>query len=96
MKSEIVQNLAEMGDFDEAFVVDVIKMLELPSDMERDVDGPGTNGEGGGDVALEGVADHQQFRGVYLLVLAESEEFALGLVGGNLHVIEVLQQAGTF
>ena len=80
-----------MGDLDEAFMVDIIKMFQLPGDMEGDMDSPGTDGEGGSDVALEGVANHQEFRGVYLLVLAESQKLTLRLVAGDLHVIEVLQ-----
>ena len=42
-----------MGDFDEAFVVDIIKMFQLPSDVERDMDGPGADGESRGNVALQ-------------------------------------------
>ena len=84
-----------MGDFDEPFVVDVVEVLQLPGDVEGDMDGPGSDGEGRGDVALQRVADHQQFRGMYLLVLAEGQELTLRLVGGDLHIIEILQQART-
>ena len=50
-----------MLDFYQLFVVDVVEMFQLPSDVEGDMDGPGTDGEGRGDVALEGVANHQEF-----------------------------------
>ena len=76
-------------------MVDVVEVFQLPGDMKGDVYGPGTDGEGRGNIALEGVADHQQFRGVYLLVLTEGEKFALGLVGSDLNVVEVLQQTAT-
>ena len=56
-----MKNLVEMGDFDEPFVLNVFKMLQLPGDVEGDMDGRGTNGKGRGDIAFQGVAHHQQF-----------------------------------
>ena len=49
-----------MGYFDEAWVLNVIKMFQLPRDVEGDVDGRGPDVKGWGDVALQGVAHHQQ------------------------------------
>ena len=49
-----------MGDFRKSFVFYILEMLQLPCDVEGDMDSLGTNGEGWGDVALQGVADHQQ------------------------------------
>ena len=85
-----------MLNFNQSFVVDVIKMFQLPRDVEGDMNGPGPNSEGGSDVALQRVADHQQFLGMYLLVFAEGEELTLRLVGGDFHIVEVFQQARTF
>ena len=81
-----------MGDFNEAIVINVIKMFQLPSDVEGDMDGPGADGEGWGDIALQGVANHQELRGVYLLVFAQRQEFTLRLVRGDLHIVEIVQQ----
>ena len=85
-----------MLNFYQSLVVDVLKVLQLPGDVEGDVDGPGADGECGGDVALQGVADHQEFRGMDLLMFAEVEELTLRLVGGDLHVVEVFQQTRPF
>lgn len=49
-----------MGYFDEAWVLNVIKMFQLPSDMERDMNGRSPDVKGWGDVALQRVAYHQQ------------------------------------
>ena len=80
-----------MGDFCQSLVVDVFGVFQLPCNVEGDMYGPGADGEGGGDVALQRVANHEQFGWVDGLVLAESEELPLGLVGSNLHVVEILQ-----
>ena len=52
-----------MGDFDKARVLDIFEVLQLPHHVEGDMDGPGTDGEGRGDVALQRVTHHQQFVG---------------------------------
>ena len=57
------------------------------------MDGPCSDGKCRGAVTFQGVADHQQFRGVNTLMFAQGQELTLGLVGGNLYVIEIFQQA---
>ena len=49
-----------MGDLDESLVLDFLKVLQLPGDVEGDMDGRGTDGERRGDVAPQGVAHHEQ------------------------------------
>jgi hypothetical protein len=44
MTPEDVKEFTKMGDLDQSFVVDVIEVLQLPGDMEGDMDGPGTYG----------------------------------------------------
>ena len=43
-----------------ALMLEMVVMLQLPGDVEGDVDAPGTDGEGWGDVALQRVANHQE------------------------------------
>lgn len=50
---QIVCQLAEVRDFDESLVVEVLEVLQLPCDVERDVDGPGSDGDGRGTVAFQ-------------------------------------------
>lgn len=38
------EELTKMGDLDQSFVVDVVEVLQLPGDMEGDMDSPRTNG----------------------------------------------------
>ena len=82
-----------MGDFDEPLMLDILGVLQLPRDVEGDVDGRGTDGEGGGDVALQGVAHHEQLRWEDVEMLAELLELDFGLVRRNLHVGEILRQS---
>ena len=82
-----------MFNFLESFVLDVVEVLQLPCDVEGDVDGPGADGEGWGDVAFQGVAYHQQFIGQDTQVLAQLLEFHLSLVGGDLYMTEVFAQS---
>ena len=82
-----------MFNFLESFVLDVVEVLQLPRDMEGDVDGPGADGEGRGDVAFQGVTYHQQLVGQDAQVLAQLLELHLGLVGGDLHMTEVFAQS---
>ena len=92
-KSDILKYLAEVSDLDQTLMVDIVEVFQLPGDVEGDMDGPGTDGKRWGDVALQRVADHQQVGGVDALVLTEGQELALGLVGGNLHIVEIVQQS---
>ena len=55
----ILQYLAEMFYLHHLFVIEVIYMLQLPCDVEGDIDGRGTYGKGRGDVAFEGITNHQ-------------------------------------
>ena len=57
------------------------------------MNGPGTYGECGCDIALQRVAYHKQLRRVYLLMLAECEKLLLSFVGRNLHIVEIVQQS---
>ena len=76
-----------MGDFDKLLVLDVLGMaLELPSDVEGDVDGRGSDGEGWSNVALQGVAHHQQLVGQDVKMLTELLKLQLGFVTSNLDV----------
>ena len=75
-----------MGDFDKARVLDVFEMLQLPSDVERYMDGRSPDVEGWGNVALQGVAHHQQILREDVQVLTELLEFHLGLIRRNLHM----------
>ena len=61
-------------------MLDILEMLQLPRDVEGDMYGTGSNGEGGGYVALKGVANHQHFTGQDVETLAELLELKLGLV----------------
>ena len=70
-------------------MIEFFEMLQLPRDVEGDVDGPGTDGQGGCYIALQRVTHHQQFRRVYLLVVAECQELLLALVAGDFHIVEI-------
>ena len=60
--------------------------------MKRDMDGPGADGQRWGDVTLQGIAHHKQFRGMYALMLTECQKLFLALVAGYLHIVEILEQ----
>ena len=70
-----------MFNFLESFVLDVVEVLQLPRDMEGDVDGPGADGEGRGDVAFQGVTYHQQLVGQDAQVLAQLLDCPVHCVG---------------
>ena len=57
---QIIEQFAELLNFFEPFMIEFFEMLQLPRDVEGDVDGPGSDGKGWGDVAFQGVAYHQQ------------------------------------
>ena len=42
-----------MLNFYHPLMVEVLEMLQLPGDVKGDMDGPGTDGKGWGDVALQ-------------------------------------------
>ena len=75
-----------------ALMLEMLVMLQLPGDVEGDVDSPGSDGEGRGDVALQRVAHHQQLVGLDIQLAAQVEELFLALVAGDLHVVEVWGQ----
>ena len=79
-----------MGNFYQSFVLDIVKMLELPSNVEGDMYGPRTDVKCWGNVALERVAHHQQLVGHNVEMLAEILEFSFGFIGCNLYVREIL------
>ena len=75
-----------MGDFRQTVVLDVFEMLQLPSDVERYMDGRSPDVKGWGNVTLQGVAHHQQILREDVQVLTELLEFHLGLIRRNLHM----------
>ena len=52
-----------MGNFYQSLVLDIVKMLELPSNVEGDMYGPRADVECWGYIALQRVANHQQLMG---------------------------------
>ena len=78
-----------MLNFYQSLVVNIIKVLQLPRYVKGDMDGPCANGQCWRAVAFQRVANHQQFRRVNALMLAQGEELALGLVGGDFHIVEI-------
>ena len=87
------ENLVEMGDFDKPFVLYILKMLQLPSDMKGDMDSRGANGEGRGNIAFQGISNHQQLMGQDVQMLTELLELHFRLVGSNFHMGEILSQS---
>ena len=79
-----------MGNFYQSLVFDVLRMLQLPCNVEWDMDGPSTDVERRGDITLERVAHHQQLMGHNVKMLAEQLELCLGLIGCYLYVREIL------
>ena len=79
-----------MGDFDQSFVLDVLKVLQLPGDVEGDMDGRGPDVKGRGNVTLQGVTYHQQILWEDVQMLTELLELHLGLIRRDLHRGEVL------
>ena len=69
MPLQEIEQFVELLNFFEPLVFKVLHMLQLPRDMERDVDGPGTDGQRRSNVALQRIAHHKQLRGVYMLML---------------------------
>ena len=60
---QIIEQFAELLNFFEPFMIELFEMLQLPRDVEGDVDGPGSDSEGWSNVAFQGVAYHQQLVG---------------------------------
>ena len=89
----MLKNFVEMGYFYQSLVFDILKMLQLPCNMEGDVDGPRADVERRGDIALKRVAHHKQLMGQDVEMLAELLELCLGLIGCNLYVREILAKA---
>ena len=63
--------------FHHAGMFKVLMVFQLPGDVEGNVYGLGTDGEGWGDVALQGVAYHEQLMRCNVQVLAEFTELLL-------------------
>jgi len=59
-----------MGDFYQSLVLDIVEMLELPSNVEGDMYGPRTDVECWGNIALKRVAHHKQLMGQDIKMLA--------------------------
>lgn len=79
----------------QSFVLDILKMFELPSNVEGDMYGPGTDVECWSYITLQRVAHHQQLMGQNLQMLTEVLEFCLSLIRGNLYMREVFSQTTT-
>ena len=82
----MLKNFVEMGYLYQSLVFDILRMLQLPCNMERDVDGPRTDVERRGDIALKRVAHHKQLVGQDVEMLAELLELCLGFIGCYLYV----------
>ena len=54
------ENITKFINFYQSFVVNIIEMLQLPGDVEGNMDSPCTYGEGRGAVALQRIAHHEQ------------------------------------
>lgn len=89
----MLKNFVEMGNFYQSLVFDILRMLQLPCNVEWDVDGPSTDVERRGDIALKRVAHHKQLMGQDVEMLAELLELSLGLIGCYLYVREILAKA---
>ena len=85
-----------MGDFYQTMVLDILEMLQLPSDVKGNMYGRSPDVKGRGNVTLQRVSYHQQFLRKDTQMFAELLEFHLGLVRGNLDMREVLHQSTTF
>jgi hypothetical protein len=66
----VLKNIVEMGDFYKSLVLNILRMLQLPGNMEGDMDGPRTNVECWGNIALKRVAHHKQLMGQDIKMLA--------------------------
>ena len=84
-----------MGDGMEVGMVEDLGLLQLPCQVEGDMDGGAADGEGRGDVALEGVAYHEHLLGGDAELMTEIAELALALVAGDLYIIEIGGETGT-
>ena len=79
-----------MGYLNQSLVLNIVKMLELPSNMEGDVYGPRTDVKRWGNVALQRVAYHQQLVRHNVEMLAELLELSLRFIGCYLYMREIL------
>ena len=79
-----------MGYFYQSFVLDIVKMLELPSNVEGDMYGPRTDVKCWGNVALQRVTHHQQLVGHDVEMLAKLLELSLRFIGCYLYMREIL------
>lgn len=79
-----------MGDFYKSLMLNVFKVLQLPGDVEGDVDGRGPDVKGRGNVTLQGVTYHQQILWEDVQMLTELLELHFSFVRRNLHMGEVL------
>ena len=73
-------------------MIEVLHSLQLPRHVEGDIDCRSADGQSRGDVTLQRVADHQQFRRMDMLMLTECQKLPLPFVRGDLHIIEIFQQ----
>ena len=56
-----IEQLTEMVYPDQAFMVELLAVLQLPLHVERNMDSRGSNVESWGYVALKRITHHQQF-----------------------------------
>ena len=89
----MLKNFVEMGNFYQSLVFDILRMLQLPCNVEWDVDSPSTDVERRGDIALKRVAHHKKLVGQDVEMLAELLELCLCLIGCYLYVREILAKA---
>ena len=75
-----------MGNLCQSWMLDILRVLQLPGNVEGDMNGPSTDIKCRSDVALQLVTHHEELRGLNLQTLTELRELCFGFITSDLYM----------